>query len=81
MVHLLWSVFLCILASAELTGRESQVAVFHHLGKEEALLDVDPASSVHDVHIGDAGESRPSAAGLFDGDEGFPDPLTVLENG
>lgn len=63
----------------QLTRRESQIAVFHHLREEEAFLVVNLAASVPGIHIGDARVSRVSAAVIVDGNEGVPDPLPVLE--
>lgn len=60
------------------TFSESQVAIFQKLGKEEALLVVNWLSAVWRVHVSEALESGVGAAGLVDGLEGVPDPLTVL---
>ena len=54
-----------------------EIAVLHHLGEQEAVLEVVEATAALDVHIVQLSESRADAGRAVDSDEGVPGPVLV----
>jgi len=54
-----------------------EVAILHHFGEQEAVLEVVEATTALDIHVVQFSKSRTDASGAVDSDERIPGPFLV----